>query len=81
MTATSNQTTKNVEGRQRTVSGCNFRSASRLSNENARTLTAIHETFARLLASTLDAYLGTGVEVKLGVLNQLPVKDHIASIP
>jgi flagellar motor switch protein FliM len=81
MTTTSQQTTKSAEGRQRAVSSCNFRSASRLSNENARSLTAIHETFARLLASALDAYLGTGLDVKLSTLEQLPVKDHIAGIP
>jgi flagellar motor switch protein FliM len=44
-------------------------------------LSAIHETFAHHLASSLDSYLGTGVEVKLGALDQLPVKDHIAAIP
>jgi len=65
----------------RTVQRCNFRSAGRLSNENARLLTSTHETFARHLTSALDAYLGTGVEVKLSGLDQLPVKDHIASIP
>ena len=65
--------------RQRTVYSCNFRSAGRLSNENARALTSIHESFARHLATALDAYLGTGLEVKLTSLDQLPVKDHIAA--
>lgn len=67
-------------GRQRNIVSCNFRSAGRLSNENARALTGIHETFARHLSSTLDAYLGTGVEVKLRNVDQLAVKDHIAGI-
>jgi flagellar motor switch protein FliM len=65
----------------RTVHACNFRSAGRLSNENARTLTAIHETFARQLASALDVHLGTALDVKLQALDQLPLKDHVASIP
>ena len=65
----------------RTVHSCNFSSAGRLSNENARSLTAIHETFARQLTSALDAYLGTGVEVKLEAIDQLPIKEHIADIP
>jgi flagellar motor switch protein FliM len=52
-----------------------------LSNENARALTAIQETFARHLTGALDAYLGSGVKVKLQTLDQLPVKDHIESIP
>jgi flagellar motor switch protein FliM len=51
-------------GKERTVVNCNFRSAGRLSNENARALTVIHETFARHLVSALDVYLGTGLEVK-----------------
>jgi flagellar motor switch protein FliM len=67
-------------GKQRTIVSCNFRSAGRLSNENARSLTAIHETFARHLASTLDAYLGTGLDVKLRGIEQLPVKDHVATL-
>jgi flagellar motor switch protein FliM len=68
-------------GRPRSVHPCDFRSAGRLSNENARSLTALHETFARRVVSALDAYLGTGLSIKLQTLNQLPVKDHIAGIP
>jgi flagellar motor switch protein FliM len=81
MTNASRRATQNPGDRQRSVYSCNFRSAGRLSNENARSLTSIHETFARLLASALDAFLGTGLEVKLSALDQLPIKDHIAAIP
>ncbi|MGB6691651.1 MAG: FliM/FliN family flagellar motor switch protein [Terracidiphilus sp.] len=79
MTAATQRAAQNP-GKERTVYSCNFRSAGRLSNENARSLTSIHETFARHLASALDAYLGTGLEVKLSALDQLPIKDHIATI-
>lgn len=72
---------KKPNDRVRSIHGCNFRSAGRLSNENARSLTAIHESFARQLASTLDVYLGTALEVKLETLDQVPLKDHIATIP
>ena len=65
----------------RSVFPCNFRSAGRLSNENARLLTTVHENFARLLASALDVYLGTLVDVKIEIIDQVPNKDHIASIP
>jgi flagellar motor switch protein FliM len=81
MTVASRQKSRNASGAQPTVTSCNFRSAGRLSNENARSLTAIHETFAHHLASALDAYLGTTVEVKLKGLDQLSIKDHIAAIP
>jgi flagellar motor switch protein FliM len=64
----------------RSVHPCDFRSAGRLSNENARSLSAIHETFARRLASALDAYLGTGLAVKLLTIDQLPLKDHMAAV-
>jgi flagellar motor switch protein FliM len=67
--------------KQRTIQICNFRSAGRLSNEDARALTAIHETFAFHLSGALDTYLGTAVEVKLDGLDQLPIKEHIADIP
>ncbi len=68
-------------GAQRTVHACDFRSAGRLSNENARALSALQETFARRIASALDGYLGTGLAVKLQTLDQLPLKEHIAAIP
>jgi flagellar motor switch protein FliM len=67
--------------KQRIVHACNFRSAGRLSNEDARSLSALHETFALHLAATLDTYLGTAVEVKLETVDQLPIKDHIADVP
>lgn len=72
---------KKPQMRMRSIHTCNFRSAGRLSNENARALSAIHETFARSLADAMDAYLGTGVEVKLLTLDQLPLKEHVAGIP
>lgn len=64
----------------RSVYTCNFRSAGRLSNENARSLTALHETFARNLTSVLDAYLGANLEVKLLSLDQLSIEDYIAAM-
>ena len=72
---------KKTPDKPRSIHACNFRSAGRLSNENARSLTAIHETFARQLASVLDVHLGTAVDVKLQALDQLPLKEHVASIP
>jgi flagellar motor switch protein FliM len=66
-------------GKDRNIYNCNFRGAGRLSNENARGLTAIHETFARNVASTLDSFLGTGLEVKLQRLDQMTMKDHAAA--
>lgn len=60
----------------RQVQPCNFRSAGRLSNESARALTTLHEVLARNLVNSLDVYLGTGLEVKLGSLEHLAVDDY-----
>ncbi len=72
---------RRAAAKQRIVHPCNFRSAGRLSNEDARSLSAMHETFALHLTATLDNYLGTAVEVKLETVDQLPIKDHIADVP
>ena len=58
-----------------TVLPCNFRSAGRLSNESARSLTALHEVVARFLTNSLDVYLGTGLEVRLASLEQLVMEE------
>jgi flagellar motor switch protein FliM len=64
----------------RSVQPCDFRAAGRLSNENARAVTAIHETFARHLTAALDAYLGGSPVIKLAALDQTSLHDHIAAI-
>ena len=76
--ATANE--KNESVKPRSVHPCDFRSAGRLSNQNARALSAMHELFARHLTIALSAYLGTDLTVRLITLDQLPIKDHIASV-
>jgi flagellar motor switch protein FliM len=71
---------KNLAG-SKSVHSCNFRSAGRLSNEDARSLAAIHDVFARQLAIALDAQLATSLEVKLKTFDQLTLKDHQEGIP
>ncbi len=65
----------------RSIYSCNFRSAGRLSNEDARSMTAIQEGFAQHVSSALDAYLGTSFEVKLDALDQISIMDHVAGLP
>lgn len=74
-------TNRKAASRPRTIHSCNFRSAGRLSNEDARAITAIHENFAQHLSLALDAYLGMGCEVKLEGLDQLAIKEHLADLP
>jgi flagellar motor switch protein FliM len=64
----------------KSVFPCNFRSAGRLSNENARLMTSVHDTLARNLSSALDVYLGAALEVKLQAIDQAPSKEYIAAI-
>src|SRR6202453_3624768 len=81
LNTTAKSGSRKADGRPRSVHPCDFRSAGRLSNENARFLTALHETFARRVVSALDAHLGTGLAIKLLALQQLPIEEHNASIP
>jgi flagellar motor switch protein FliM len=69
-----------TSGQQRSVHICDFKAAGRLSNETARALTAIHETFARHIVSALDAYLGTELAIKLLTLDQAPIREHTTAI-
>jgi len=71
---------RSARAKPRSIHSCDFRAAGRLSNENARALTAIHEAFARHLAIALDAYLGGGPKVRVATLDQISVKDHIAGV-
>lgn len=65
----------------RSIQLCDFKSAGKLSNENARALTSLLETFGRHLADELDNSLGTALGVTLKSLDQVPVEEHVASIP
>lgn len=64
----------------RTVHSCNFRYAGRLSNENARALTALHEKFALNVTNSLEAYLGTSIRLKMLSLEQLALQGYISCL-
>ncbi len=66
--------------RARTIHSCNFRYAGRLSNENARALTALHEKFALNVTNSLEVYLGTSIRLKMLSLEQLALPAYIAGI-
>jgi len=69
-------TQQKVGGFLKAVHPCNFRAAGRLSNEDARSLVAMHDSFARQLANVLDIHLSTAVEVKLLTIDQLTLKEY-----
>jgi flagellar motor switch protein FliM len=66
--------------RERTIKLCNFRYAGRLSNENSRALTALHEKLALNVTNSLEVYLGTSLRLKLLSLEQMPIHDYMSSV-
>lgn len=72
---------RNVDSQVKSVQPCDFRLAGKLSNENARILSANQETLGRLLSVALLDYLGSDLELKLNGLEQISVAEHMATIP
>jgi flagellar motor switch protein FliM len=70
----------NVPPATRNIHSCNFRYAGRLSNENARALTSLHEKFAVNVTNSLEVYLGTAIRFKLLTLEQLSLRGYIEAI-
>jgi flagellar motor switch protein FliM len=62
------------------INPCNFRYAGRLSNENSRTLTALHEKMAINIANSLEVYLGASLQIKLLSLEQMAIHDYTSSV-
>jgi flagellar motor switch protein FliM len=71
---------RDAQQRPRTIHSCNFRYAGRLSNENARALTALHEKFALSVTTALELYLGASLRLKLMSLEQLAIADYVVGI-
>ena len=79
------ETTKSTKSgvqqpKPRTIHSCNFRYAGRLSNENARALTAQHEKFAVNVTNSLELYLGASLRFKLLTLEQKPIQDYVGGM-
>jgi flagellar motor switch protein FliM len=64
------------QAKQRNIQSCNFRSAGRLSNENVRALTALHEKFALNVANSLGLFLGASLRLKLAALEQVVSTEY-----
>lgn len=63
------------------IHSCNFRYAGRLSNENARALTTLHEKFALHTTNALQVYLGAAIHLRLVSLEQKNTQEYVASLP
>lgn len=65
----------------RKVSVYNFKRAVRFSKDHIRSLTRIHENFARYLTTYFSAQLRTFVQINVVQVEQLPYDEFIRSIP
>ncbi len=66
--------------RSRMIHSCNFRYAGRLSNENARALTTLHEKFALQVTNSLQVYLGAAIRLRFVSLEQKPIQDYLSEL-
>ncbi|CAG7602975.1 Flagellar motor switch protein FliM [Paenibacillus solanacearum] len=69
------------EETNRKVSTYNFKRAVRFSKDHIRSLTRIHENFARYLTTYFSAQLRTFVQINVVQVEQLPYDEFIRSIP
>jgi len=67
--------------REKGIHPCDFRAAGRLSNEDARSLLSLHESFAQRFARAMDLYLSNAVEAKLLTMDQLTLKEYLGRSP
>jgi flagellar motor switch protein FliM len=66
---------------ERTLAACNFRQAARISKEQLRSVSQLHELFARNLTHSLGAYLRLAFEVNLVSAEQLNYGEFLQRIP
>jgi flagellar motor switch protein FliM len=69
------------EDNEKKVKVYDFKRALRFSKDQIRSLTRIHENFARLLTTYFSAQLRTFVQFTVASVDQLPYEEFIRSIP
>ncbi|EGQ27379.1 flagellar motor switch protein FliM [Sporosarcina newyorkensis 2681] len=69
------------EEETRKVRVYDFKRALRFSKDQIRSLTRIHENFARLLTTYFSAQLRTYVQINVVSVDQIPFEEFISSIP
>jgi flagellar motor switch protein FliM len=70
-----------AEEETRKVKVYDFKRALRFSKDQIRSLTRIHENFARLLTTYFSAQLRTYVQINVASVDQIPFEEFIRSIP
>ncbi|WP_163101515.1 flagellar motor switch protein FliM [Peribacillus alkalitolerans] len=69
------------EEAEKKVKSYDFKRALRFSKDQVRSLTRIHENFARLLTTFFSAQLRTYVQITVASADQIPYEEFIRSIP
>ncbi|CAI6026927.1 flagellar motor switch protein FliM [Cohnella sp. JJ-181] len=69
------------EDTQKKIRSYDFKRATRFSKDHIRSLTRIHENFARFLTTYFSAQLRTFVQINVVQVEQLPYDEFIRSIP
>ncbi|PLT34205.1 flagellar motor switch protein FliM [Bacillus sp. V5-8f] len=69
------------EETEKKVKVYDFKRALRFSKDQIRSLTRIHENFARLLTTYFSAQLRTYIQITVASADQLPYEEFIRSIP
>lgn len=69
------------EEETRKVKVYDFKRALRFSKDQIRSLTRIHENFARLLTTYFSAQLRTYVQITVASADQIPFEEFVRSIP
>ena len=69
------------EEEEKKIKTYDFKRALRFSKEQIRSLTRIHDNFARLLTTYFSAKLRTYVQVNVATADQIPYEEFVRSIP
>lgn len=69
------------EETEKKVKVYDFKRALRFSKDQVRSLTRIHENYARLLTTYFSAQLRTYVQIAVASVDQLPYEEFIRSVP
>lgn len=69
------------EEETRKVKVYDFKRALRFSKDQIRSLTRIHENYARLLTTYFSAQLRTYIQINVASVDQIPFEEFIRSIP
>lgn len=71
---------KDASAVEASVQPCNFRQAGKISKEQVRAISTLHESFARSLTHSLGAYLRVVFEVNLVSVEQLTYREFVARL-